>query len=59
MISPDRRRSFFFANKKDCVFSMPDDHDIDEGTNVWFFKFIIMNPLFISNYVEKNSHNCG
>lgn len=46
-------------NKKDCVFSMPDDHDIDEGTNVWFFKFIIMNTLFISNYVEKNSHNCG
>ncbi|VEE08342.1 Uncharacterised protein [Chryseobacterium gleum] len=25
MISPDRGRSYFFANKKDCVSSMPDD----------------------------------
>lgn len=58
MISPDRRRSFFLRTK-DSVFSMPDDHDIDEGTNVWFFKFIIMKTVSISNYVEKNSHNCG
>lgn len=52
MISPDRRRSFFLRTK-DSVFSMPDDHDIDEGTNVWFFKFIIMKTVSISNYVEK------
>lgn len=34
MISPDRGRSFFFVNKKDCVFSMPAEDNIDEGTNV-------------------------
>jgi len=59
MISPDRGRSYFFANKKDCVSSVPDDHGIDEGTNIWFFKFILINVALINNYVEKNSHNCG
>lgn len=40
---------------------MPEDHGIDgEQVLIFFlFKFTIINMLFINNYVEKNSRNCG